>query len=174
MSGLDDLTGRLEKLVDMLDGFDEKDRAVVFELLDGFDVLHRLALSRLAAGIAPELLAGLREDETVAWLLDSYGVGVDQHAAAEKALETIRPYIHSHGGSVEVIGADAGVVQLRMSGACAGCSASAVTLTEGVEEALREHVPGYARMEVEEQNAAPHPPPGPTLLEIGFGLPPAG
>jgi Fe-S cluster biogenesis protein NfuA len=53
-----------------------------------------------------------------------------------------------------------------MSGACSGCSASAITLREGIEEALRERLPGFARIEVEEDPAPRHPPPGPTLLQI--------
>jgi hypothetical protein len=37
---------------------------------------------------------------------------------------------------------------------------------EGIETALAEHLPGFAALEVEPDDAA-HPPPGPTLLQIG-------
>lgn len=168
MSGFDDLLQRLEELLTELEQLDEPVRQAVFELLDGIDTIHRFALGRLAEGIGPEAVERLRDaDQAVAWLLDAYGIGVDELAAAEAALASIRPYIHSHGGKVEVLEAGQGVVRLRMSGACSGCSASAITLKEGIEEALREGLPGFARIEVvEEDSAAPHPPPGPTLLQI--------
>jgi Fe-S cluster biogenesis protein NfuA len=168
MESLDDLLGRLEDLLAEVQRLDEAAQRPVFELLDGIDLLHRMALGRLADGVGADTLRRLRDtDPAVAWLLDAYGIGIDEVAAAEAALESIRPYIHSHGGKVELLGVERGTVHLKLSGACSGCSASAVTLQEGIEEALREHLPGYAAVEVEEEPAAPHPPPGPTLLEIG-------
>ena len=167
MGGFDDLLQRLEELLAEVEGLDQPVRQTVFELLDGIDTIHRFALRHLAETIGPEAVQRLRDAEPpVAWLFDAYGIGVDEQAAAEAALESIRPYIHSHGGRVEVLDASQGVVRLRMSGACAGCSASAVTLQEGIEEALRDHMPGFARIEVEADTAPTHPPPGPTLLQI--------
>lgn len=169
MPALEDLLLRLEELLAEVDALQSPVREQVFELLDGVDALHRMALTRLGEALDADTLAGLREAHpAVAWLLDSYGVGVDQKAAAEAALESIRPYIHSHGGRVEVLDADSGVVHLRLSGSCSGCTASAITLREGVEEALREGMPGFVAVETVEDPApaAPHPPPGATLLEI--------
>jgi Fe-S cluster biogenesis protein NfuA len=164
---MDDLLRRLEELLAEVDNLDEPVRQAVFELLDGIDTIHRLALGRLAEGIGSEAVQRLRDsDQAVAWLFDAYGIGVDERATAEEALESIRPYIHSHGGKVEVLAAEQGVIRVRMSGACSGCSASAITLREGVEEALRERLPSFARIEVEEDPAPAHPPPGPTLLQI--------
>ena len=167
MSGLDQLLQRLEQLIADIEQLDEPVRDRVLELLDGIDALHRMALGRVGDALGPDEIARLRAaDPAVDWLFDTYAVGVDERAAAEAALETIRPYIQSHGGVVEVLDARDGVVRLRMSGACAGCTASAITLQGGIEEALREHFPGFARTEVEQDDAAPHPPPGPTLLQI--------
>jgi Fe-S cluster biogenesis protein NfuA len=166
VSSFDDLLQRLEELLGEVDDFDDPARRTVLELLDGIDTIHRFALNRLADGIGSEAVERLRAEPAVAWLSDAYGIGVDEPAAAEAALASIRPYVHSHGGKVEVLEARQGVVRLRMSGACSGCSASAVTLKEGIEEALRDRMPGFARMEVEEEPAPPHPPPGPTLLQI--------
>lgn len=167
MGELDQLLSRLEELLAEIETFDDETRDLVFELLDGIDALHRTALARLADALGPQTLERLRSEEAVAWLLDAYALGVDQKAVADEALEDIRPYIHSHGGNVEVLDVDQGVVRLRMAGACSGCTASAITLQEGIEQALRDHFPGFAAMEVEEDDAAPHPPPGPTLLQIG-------
>jgi Fe-S cluster biogenesis protein NfuA len=105
-------------------------------------------------------------DPAVAWLVDAYSVGLDERAAAEAALAPVRPYIHSHGGEVEVLEAAGGVVRVRLSGACSGCTASSVTLTRGIEEALRENLPGFLALDAEQDTAPAHPPPGPTLLQI--------
>jgi Fe-S cluster biogenesis protein NfuA len=162
-----ELLDRLETLIAELDELDEPVRARFVELLDGIDALHRLALQRLAQEIDEETLARARAaDRTVAWLLDLYGVGVDERAAAEAAVDEIRPYIHSHGGSVEIVDVQEGDVRVKLAGACSGCTASAITLREGVERALREHVPGFRRLLVDAEDAEPHPPPGPTLLQI--------
>jgi Fe-S cluster biogenesis protein NfuA len=172
MGEFDQLLARLEHLLAEIEQLDEPVRSQVFEFLDGIDVLHRTALARVAELLGPDRLAQLREsDPAVEWLLEAYGAGVDQKALAEAALEQIRPYIHSHGGRVEVLEAIGGVVRLKLSGSCSGCTASAITLQRGVEEALRENMPGFVAMEVEEEDAPSHAPPGPTLLQIERKLP---
>lgn len=168
MSALDQLLERLEAVLEAVDALEPEVRDVVFELLDGLDAVHRMALTELVDALEEPQVERLRAARPeVAWLLDAYGFGGDQREVAEEALESIRPYIDSHGGRVDVLDAADGVVHVRMAGACSGCSASAVTLTEGVEEALRSGVPGFARMEVEEDHGTPHPPPGQTLVQIG-------
>ena len=167
MSGLDELLDELEGLLVEVDGMADPVRGRVLALLDGLDALHRHALGRLVASIGPEQVERARAgDPAVAWLLEAYAIGVDERAAAEAALDAVRPYLHSHGGEVEVLAVDRGVVRLKLSGACSGCTASTVTLRRGVEEALREGFPGFAAMEVDEDDALPHPPPGPTLLQL--------
>ena len=61
----------------------------------------------------------------------------------ERTLDTLRPYIASHRGHVEVVDFDEGdgVLLVRMGGTCQGCSASTITLRQGIEARLRESVP---------------------------------
>ena len=61
----------------------------------------------------------------------------------EQTLNSLRPYIASHRGSVEVIDFDEslGVLLLRLGGTCHGCSASSITLKQGIETRLRQLVP---------------------------------
>jgi Fe-S cluster biogenesis protein NfuA len=67
----------------------------------------------------------------------------------ERTLDTLRPYIASHRGHVEVVDFDEGegVLLLRLGGTCQGCTASAVTLRQGIEARLREMVPEVKHVE---------------------------
>lgn len=166
-SQLDALLDRLEQLLAELEDAEVGVRDRVFELLDGIDALHRLAITRLAATLGEAVERLRARDPAVAWLFEAYGVGADDPALAAQALEPMRPYLGEHGGDVEVLGVSNGVVRLRLVGACSGCTAAAITLREGVEEALRTGFAGFVAMEVEPDDAVTsHPPPGPTLLQI--------
>ena len=65
----------------------------------------------------------------------------------EAALDTIRPAIAMDGGNVELLDIEDGVVTLRMMGACGGCPMSTMTLKRGIEQRLREMVPGIERVD---------------------------
>jgi len=121
-------------------------------LLELVDALHRPALAALADG-NPEHPAAQA-------VLAMYGLGeLDDVELVEEALDSVRPYIHSHGGEVELLSVEDGVVHVRMSGACHGCAASAMTLRRGIEEALRAGYPGF-------REVVAHEPQGPRLLQI--------
>ncbi|QWT17860.1 NifU family protein [Collinsella sp. zg1085] len=70
-------------------------------------------------------------------------------------LEEIRPNLQADGGDMTYLGVtDDGVVKLELTGNCAGCPMSAVTLGMGIERILKEHVPGVTRVEaVNDDNA---------------------
>jgi Fe-S cluster biogenesis protein NfuA len=56
--------------------------------------------------------------------------------------EQIRPGLQIDGGNVEVVGVDDdSIVQVRMKGACEGCPSSTMTLTFGIEAALKARIP---------------------------------
>ena len=136
---LDTLVGTLER--------DEDERALV--LLQLMDAVHRPALELIVAG---EL------DHPVAQaLLSMYDLTpVDERMEVEEALDEIRPYIESHGGGLDLIDVENGVVRVRMHGSCHGCAASAITLRRGVEEKLRERFEGFKEVvAVEDGEDAP-------------------
>ena len=68
----------------------------------------------------------------------------------EKTLEEIRPMLALHAGNIEFVGVDEGVVKVRMLGTCHGCPLSQLTLKAGVEELLKEKVPGVKAVEAVE------------------------
>ena len=167
LSALGPLLDRLETLLGEVEGFEDDARERVFELLDGVDAVHRLAITRLADALGADLSSLRRSDAAVDWLFEAYGVGVDDLDAASIALEAVRPYLHEHGGEVEVLAVQHGVVTVRLIGACSGCTSAAETLRHGVEEALREGLTGFVAMDVAADDGAPtHPPPSQVLLQI--------
>ena len=60
----------------------------------------------------------------------------------EKTLDTLRPYIASHRGHVEIVDFDEreGTLLVRLGGTCHGCAASTITLKQGIELRLRASV----------------------------------
>ena len=59
----------------------------------------------------------------------------------EEVLEKIRPSLQADGGDIELVGVNEGVVTVRLMGACQGCPMSEMTLKNGVERILKEHIP---------------------------------
>jgi Fe-S cluster biogenesis protein NfuA len=75
--------------------------------------------------------------------------GLELLERIERTLDQLRPYIASHRGSVEVVDFDEGqgVLLLRLGGTCHGCSASTITLKQGIETRLRQLVPEVKQVE---------------------------
>lgn len=65
-------------------------------------------------------------------------------AVAELFQHQINPAVAQHGGKVELIDVQDGVVVLRMMGGCQGCGMANVTLRQGIETAIRRAIAGFA------------------------------
>ena len=55
--------------------------------------------------------------------------------------EYVNPGIASHGGFVTLLGVEGDKAFIEMGGGCAGCGMANVTLKQGIEVAVKEHVP---------------------------------
>ena len=55
--------------------------------------------------------------------------------------ERINPSIASHGGFAELVAVEEDTVYLRMGGGCQGCGMAKVTLSQGIEVAIKEAIP---------------------------------
>lgn len=64
--------------------------------------------------------------------------------AIEKALVDVGRALKMHAGGIELVSVDEveGLVQVRLTGTCAGCGLAVLTMREGVERALCAAVPG--------------------------------
>lgn len=58
----------------------------------------------------------------------------------------INPSIAAHGGRADLVAVDGDAAYLRLSGGCAGCGMAAVTLSQGIEVAIKESVPEIVRI----------------------------
>jgi Fe-S cluster biogenesis protein NfuA len=154
---------RIDELVQQLEEVrDPVVRATGRELMQATMALHGAALERiveLAGGSGDSgqaLLEELARDELVASVLVLYGLHpVDLETRVGEALEKARPYLHSHGGNVELIGIDYGeVVRVRLEGSCHGCPASSLTLRTAIESAVKEAAPEITSIVVVGEEAA--------------------
>jgi Fe-S cluster biogenesis protein NfuA len=59
----------------------------------------------------------------------------------EAVLAEIRPALLADGGDVKLVDVSEGVVKVKLTGACAGCPMSTMTLKGGIERILKEQVP---------------------------------
>jgi Fe-S cluster biogenesis protein NfuA len=58
-------------------------------------------------------------------------------------LDKIRPGLQADGGDVELVEVtDDGIVKVKLLGACQGCPMSTLTIKNGIERTLKEHVSG--------------------------------
>ncbi len=64
----------------------------------------------------------------------------------EEILNKLKPYLQNDGGDVELVDVIEGVVYVRLLGACSGCAMSDVTLSNVIEFALVEEVPGIVKV----------------------------
>lgn len=60
--------------------------------------------------------------------------------------QQINPSIAAHGGQAELVAVEGDTAYLRLSGGCQGCGMATVTLTQGIEVAIRESVPEIVRI----------------------------
>ena len=59
----------------------------------------------------------------------------------EEVLNLVRPSLMRDGGNVELVDVDDDVVKVKLTGACAGCPMSTMTLKMGIERILKQEIP---------------------------------
>ncbi len=60
----------------------------------------------------------------------------------EDALDEVRPQLNADGGDVKLVDVtEDGVVKVNLTGACAGCPMSTLTIKNGIERILKERLP---------------------------------
>lgn len=133
----------------------ERAEQLVREVTDLYGAgLERMMAIALEA--APQLADAFASDDLVASLLLVHALHPhDVERRVEDALDSVRPYLGSHGGDVHLLGVDDGVVRLRFDGSCKSCPSSSVTLELAVEDAVRAAAPEISSIEVVAADAEP-------------------
>ncbi|HWH43432.1 MAG TPA: NifU family protein [Thermoleophilaceae bacterium] len=141
---MQELTGRLEDLGD------EAARGLAEELTSAVVQMYGAGLERIVELADAETREEMAKDGLLASLMmihDLYPVPIEERVM--QALDTVRPYMESHGGNVELLGIEDGVAKLRLQGSCKSCRASSSTLELAVRQALEEAAPDLDGMDVE-------------------------
>lgn len=146
---------KAEQLLSEVDSFpDPRSQAITLEIVQTLLDLYGEGLARIVKQTVnlagTHALNALVEDELLNHLLLLHDLHPQTiEARVQIALDSVRPYMESHGGSVELLGIEEGVAHLRLLGSCHGCPSSTLTLQTRVEEAIRQVAPELLAIETE-------------------------
>ncbi len=152
---------RIGTLLDALGSGGAVARERAEELVRLVTDLYGAGLERILRVLAEQdapgdrILHALVADDLISSLLVIHGLHPqDVHTRVAVALDSVRPYLGSHGGDVELLDISPdGVVRLRLLGSCDSCPSSSVTLKFAVEEAIEAAAPEVTSIVVEEKEA---------------------
>jgi Fe-S cluster biogenesis protein NfuA len=152
----EELVERVQDLLGSLDEIaDPQAQARVGELVGAVLELYGAGLDRILGILADAGDAGLPirdallDDGIVSSLLLIHGLyPVPLEERVVEALDSVRPFLASHGGNVELISVEDGVARLQLQGSCNGCPSSAATLEHALREAIDAAAPDLLSLEV--------------------------
>jgi Fe-S cluster biogenesis protein NfuA/nitrite reductase/ring-hydroxylating ferredoxin subunit len=158
---------RIETLLEDVERLgDPAARDTAMELVETLLDVYGEGLARVVALLDGdgEVARALTADELVSHLLLLHGLHpVALEARVRGALAEVRPYLESHGGDVQLVGVEDGVVRLRLEGSCSGCPSSTMTLKLAIEDAIHKAAPDVERIDAD---GVDEPAPGPGLLQL--------
>jgi Fe-S cluster biogenesis protein NfuA len=135
---------------------DPEARTSALGLVQALMEFHGAGLDRMMEMIADVGEVGyavfdrFAEDDLVGGMLLLYGLHpAPLETRVAQALDKVRPYLDSHGGSVKLLGIKDGVVGLRLEGSCKSCPSSSMTLKLAIEEAIYAAAPDVVSIEAE-------------------------
>jgi Fe-S cluster biogenesis protein NfuA/nitrite reductase/ring-hydroxylating ferredoxin subunit len=159
---MSDSVARVEALLGEIETLEDPvAREKATEMVQALLEMYGEGLARILDRADGEALV---QDELVSHLLllhDLHPLPAEQRV--QEALEGVRPYLESHGGDVELVGVEEGVVQVRLHGSCSGCPSSTMTLKLAIEDAIQKAAPEIERVEAE---GVSDPAPTNGLLQI--------
>jgi Fe-S cluster biogenesis protein NfuA len=153
----EELVERVQELLGSLDEIaDPVAQMRVQELVGAVLELYGAGLDRILGVLADAGEPGipirdaLLDDGIVASLLLIHGLyPVPLEERVTEALDSVRPFLASHGGNVELLSVEDGVARLQLQGSCNGCPSSAATLEHALREAIEAAAPDLLGLEVE-------------------------
>lgn len=162
---------QIQELIEKVESFpDPASRQLMQECLCSLLEFYGAGLERIMFHLdgdttAREARDAALEEDIVRALLFVHGlhpVPVEERLAG--ALDSVRPYMESHGGDIELISIEEGIALLRLEGHCKSCPSSTVTMELAVRRAIEDACPDLDGIEVEGMQEGREPafklPPG--------------
>jgi nitrite reductase/ring-hydroxylating ferredoxin subunit/Fe-S cluster biogenesis protein NfuA len=164
MDNLNELIADIQRFEAIIAEWDESQRCVAIGLQRAIESLHKAALTNLIKSLKQDNISALRhavDDEIVyAVLLYHNLVKPPLSERIKTALEEIRPSLQSHDGDVELIAIKPpDTVEVKLIGSCSNCASSTLTLTQLVEQTIKNHCPEITNIVA--VNHSPNPTPVP-------------
>jgi Fe-S cluster biogenesis protein NfuA len=150
-----DLVERLESLLARLEALpDPLARGMALDAVESLVRLYGEGLARIVEQIEtaadPALTNAIAQDEVVAHLLLLHGLHPEPlDERVRRALDEVRPYLHSHGGDVELVAVAGDVARVRITSTGPGGASPAKTLRVAVEQAVLRAAPELQHVAVE-------------------------
>jgi Fe-S cluster biogenesis protein NfuA/nitrite reductase/ring-hydroxylating ferredoxin subunit len=158
ISELNQQSQHIQELIEEIDSLGDSEarelmQECIREILSfyghGLERILRI-ISNGSNSAAKEIYNNLIDDSFLSGLLLIHDLHpLDLRTRLHLALEKVKPYMDSHGGSVEIVSLENGVAKLKLSGSCKGCPSSSSTLELGIKQAIEEHCPDLVELEVE-------------------------
>ncbi|MFN6527353.1 NifU family protein [Nostoc sp. ChiSLP03a] len=154
MTNLEELVQEINRFEAIISEWDESQRCVAVGLKRAIEALHKAALTSLIKSLKEESMPALRHavaDELVyAVLLYHELVKPPKPPLSQRiqtALEEVRPALKSHNGDVELVAIKPpDTVEVKLIGTCSSCPTSTLTLSQGVEQAIKNHCPEITKV----------------------------
>ncbi|MBE9005960.1 NifU family protein [Fortiea sp. LEGE XX443] len=149
MTKLEEFVQEINRFEAIISEWDENQKCVAVGLKRAIEALHKEALTRLIKSLKQESMSALRHavDDEVVYAVLLYHDLVKPPLPPilqriQAALEEVRPGLKSHNGDIELVAfKPPDTVEVRLIGTCSSCPASNLTLSQGVEQAIKNYCP---------------------------------
>ncbi|MDQ2873281.1 MAG: NifU family protein [Candidatus Eremiobacteraeota bacterium] len=153
------LCERIETLLASFDGAPApgKARAQAERLVGALMQLYGAGLRRMMEivdetdpAVSTSIFERFASEPAIAGILSLHGLHpVPVEERVHQALESVRPYLKSHAGNVEILDIRGSVVHIAMAGSCDGCPSSALTVKNAIERAIFDAAPEISEVRAE-------------------------
>ncbi|HIK03746.1 MAG TPA: NifU family protein [Trichormus sp. M33_DOE_039] len=154
MTNLEELVTEINRFEAIISNWDESQRSVAVGFKRAIEDLHKEALMRLIKSVKQQSLPALQnavQDEIVYGVLLYHELVKPPKSPllqrVQAALEEIRPGLQNHNGDVELVAIKPpDTVEVKLIGTCSNCPSSTLTLSQGVEQAIKEYCPEITKV----------------------------
>lgn len=154
MTKLEELVTEINRFETIISQWDESQRCVVVGLKRAIEDLHKAALTSLIKTVKKHSILALRQavDDDIVYSVLLYHelIKPPQPSLIDRvqaALAEVRPGLQSHNGDVELVAIKApDTVEIKLIGSCSSCPTSNLTLTQSVEQSIKNHCPEITKV----------------------------